>query len=185
MKTEVLKRVYNMIGDGAGLLCAQDFLQTTLLFLGVETVCVDQGQILYHYNFGNGMSGHAPGNVSWEQFLRRTTAIDAYRRLCRVLATMDNLDSVQRKRIEDKFLRSISGTALPEVWKLPADLIPAGMGVIARKWGTWALPTRDPGQPGDAGQPGGWIHRLSGKLKKLPRRLARFLKSAFGPCRRH
>ena len=179
VKTEVLRRVYDMIGDGTGLLCAQDFLQTTLLFLNVESIFVDQSQVLYRYHLGSGMSGHAAGNVTWGQFTRRTTAIDSYMRLCRVLSAREDMDSALRERIEGRFLRSIRGTSLPEVWKLPDDLIPAGMGLISSKWGNLALPLPEP-CPSDASWLRKGLGRVSGKLKKFCRRVARSLKALFG-----
>ncbi len=172
VRSSVLKRIYGMIGSGDGLLCAQDFLQTTLLFLHAESVYVDQSQVLYRYHFGNGMSGHASGNVTWEQLTRRATAIDSYRRLCSVLAAETDLAPALRERIEGRFLWGIRGTALPEVWKLPEDLVPAGIGFFLSRWGD------DVGSPSifDAGRRSGrsrWVKRV---CVALSRRMAMLLR---------
>lgn len=135
VKTEVLKRVYDMIGDGEGLLCAQDFLQTTILFLVAESVFIDQSKRLYVYHYGAGMMGRRPGEVTWDQFMRRMTAIKTYRALCRILDRMAEPGDQFREMARVKFLRSIRGSALPEVWKLPPELVNDGLKVISREWG--------------------------------------------------
>ena len=134
-RTDLLRRVYSMVGNGDGLLCAQDFLQTTLLFLTAESVFIDQSRILYTYHYGAGMMGRRRGEVTWEQFMRRMTAIKAYRALCRVLDGMTGSGVVLREMARAKFLRSIRNMALPEVWKLSSDLVKEGLEVISREWG--------------------------------------------------
>ena len=134
-RTDLLKRVYAMIGNGDGLLCAQDSLQTTILFLMAESVFVDQSKLLYVYHYGAGMMGHRTGDVTWEQFMRRMTAIDTYNALCRILDGMPGLDASMRETARSKFLNNVRSSALPQVWKLPPGLVQDGLEVITRKWG--------------------------------------------------
>ena len=135
VRADLLKRVYAMIGNGDGLLCAQDSLQTTILFLMAESVFVDQSKLLYVYHYGAGMMGHRVGDVTWEQFMRRMTAIDTYNALCRILDGMPGLDASLRETVRSKFLNNVRSSALPQVWKLPPGLVQEGLEVITRKWG--------------------------------------------------
>ena len=170
VRTDVLRSVYSKIGDGAGLLCAQDYLQTTLLFLNVTSVYIDQTQVLYHYFLGSGMTGQTSGNVTWEQFMRRMTAIDTYRRLCLVLSAEGGIESTRRERVKAKFLRSIRNTALPEVWKLPPDLVNDGLEVISREWGDDAREFAERARP----------KRRPGILATLTRKIAGFIRRRAG-----
>lgn len=173
VRTSVLRRVYSMIGNGDGLLCAQDFLQTTILFLVAESILIDQSKRLYVYHYGAGMMGRRPGDVTWDQFMRRMTAIKTYRALCRVLDGMAGPGNQLREMARAKFLRSIRHSALPEVWKLPPDLVNAGLEVISREWGDDARDFAERARPRQGPaflatlkrKIAGFIRRMAGKGK--------------------
>ena len=170
VRTDVMRRVYSMIGNGDGLLCAQDFLQTTLLFLVAGSVFIDQSKRLYVYHYGAGMMGQKAGCVTWEQFTRRMTAIKTYRALCRVLDGMTGPGGQLREMARAKFLRSVRNTALPEVWKLPPDLVEEGLEVISREWGD------DAGDLAEKARP----KRRPGVFAMLKRKIAGFIRRKAG-----
>ncbi len=169
VRTDLLRRVYSTIGNGDGLLCAQDFLQTTLLFLTAESVFIDQPRILYTYHYGAGMMGRRTGEVTWEQFMRRMTAIDTYHALCRILDGMEGVGDVLRETAKSKFLGNIRAKALPEVWKLPPDLIADGLEVISRKWGPEGRALAEKRRPG---RKLGLFARVRRKIAGLIRRVS-------------
>lgn len=169
-RTDLLRRVYSMVGNGDGLLCAQDFLQTTLLFLTAESVFVDQSRILYTYHYGAGMMGRRRGEVTWEQFMRRMTAIDTYHALCRILDGMEGVGDVLRETAKSKFLGNVRNKALPEVWKLPPGLIADGLEIISRKWGPEGRSLAEKRRPG----------RKPGLFARARRKIAGLIRRVFG-----
>lgn len=140
VRTEVLRRVYALIGNGDGLLCAQDYLQTTVLSLVAESVYVDQNQILYRYHYGDGMFGRS-GGMSWELLERRLTARDTYRKLCEIIPHVGGIGNAVREKIEFKFLRSVRNSSLKAIWSLPEDRLADGLDAVFAKWGALALPS--------------------------------------------
>ena len=82
------------------------------------------------------MMGRRSGDVTWEQFMRRMTAIDTYNALCRLLDGMPGIDAAMRETVRLKFLGNIRNSAIPQVWKLPPGLVKEGLNVITQKWGS-------------------------------------------------